>query len=124
MSEFRIEIGATDDFRFLGIEPPVSSTQGDEIVAAIDSHYLGADPKIVFHTYVPEQGPSHSLLGISAEGYFTPNAADRDMEQVARKVARILSKDAAVQVNGEIKAIGFGQDLFGGRSDESVSVNS
>lgn len=121
---YRIEIGATDGFRYIGIEPPVSPEQRDEIGAAINAHYRDADPVVAFDTFSPEQGPSHSLLGIRAEGYYTPNAADNDMEQVARKVVRILSKHATVHMDGEIKAIGFGYNLFGGRSGEAALANS
>lgn len=123
MKKYRIEIGAADDVRHVGIEPPIGEEDQQTINVLLCKHYVGADPVKAFGDVHPEYGPVHTLISLRAdrEFYYTPTAADEDILRLARKIGRLLGEQAEVAINETIKPMQPDCYLFEGRVDTETT---
>jgi len=114
MAEYSIEIGATDGFRYIGIEPPLNNVLIEQIFSVLGSEIemeaVGNGRALSKNT--PYKGPAHSEIAL------TQRQADFSEERVRDIVSKIrvtLERDGhTVMTDPEIKLIGFGRHLFGG----------
>lgn len=115
MTYVRIEVGMTDGFRYLGIQPPLTKEQSEWLKAADFS-----DSKII-QSYVvmePDNGEPYSEAGISTGTDLSFAESHRNIVEAANNIARILViAGDTVHIDEELHSIGFGRHLFGGYAD-------
>lgn len=114
MADVRIELGMTDGFRYLGVQPPLSDEQQRFLEAA-----RFEDPLVAarFSTQTPFHGEPFSETGMITEAFMTPRGADRGIIEIATKIAEVLrSSGDTVEVDERLHPIGFGHYLFGGQA--------
>lgn len=114
MADLRIELGATDGYQYLGIQPPLTEDQLEALqTASADNAHIPTR----FPERRPARGQSYSETGFTTE----VGRDDKDLHMVAHEVARVLRDTGhTVSVNGQIQAIGDGYHLFGGEDETLV----
>jgi hypothetical protein len=111
MSDLRIQVGRTDGFRYIGVQPPLTDEQLERL-----SHAHEADEWVAnnFTLRQPYQGQPYSEAGFMTEW------DDRILEK-AKNVARVLRETGLdIHLDEDIKQIGWGYHFFGGRDREAA----
>jgi len=111
MADFRVEVGATDGYRYVGIQPPLDEEQA-ALLKGIEV------PRFMFPVgngrVEPARGDAYSEVG------FDTSAVNGSAEivKVANGIAEALrSGGHHVGVDETVRAIGFGRFLFGGEAE-------
>lgn len=114
MAEVYIQLGRTDGFRYIGIQPPITD-EHHELLRQAHGEVDGL-PKF-FTIITPHSGEPYSEMSLLADAYLTPDHADTCVIKTAEKLAKVLGASGDTFIIDEgFKPIGYGNDLFGGRS--------
>ncbi len=108
--EARIEVGKTDGFHYLGVQPP-------SVMDGIDVDQL----ELPYAAYITSQstinrGQKNAYADIGYDSSaLPPNRADEAALETAHRLATLISESGglSVTVKPEVLWIGFGKYLFG-----------
>jgi hypothetical protein len=113
-----MEIGRTDGYRYVGIEPPVDDDLRtkifDELGEEVLSEAVGNGRAL--STTTPDNGPAHSELELTSirDDYREAGTT----LQIALSIANTLKEQGhSVTIEKKIRDIGFGHYLFGGQDN-------
>ena len=110
MADINIEIGTSDGYRYLGVQPPLTEDQQRILTEA-----HATDPEIPsnFQTVTPTRGEPFSETSTTSGRFDSTHDATRYMFHVAHKLSALLSEDGSeVEVNGRPQRLGFNRHLF------------
>jgi hypothetical protein len=115
MSNYSMELGQTDGFRYIGVQPPLA----EEDLTALDIARAEDDYTIAhFHEVTPDKGDAYSEAGFSTEGFLSPQGIERATEARMSRIATVLeSQGHTVELDVTPKHIGYGRHLFGGEAN-------
>lgn len=111
--EYRVQIGKTDGFRYVGVQPPFEAQADCENFATILDDELG-DYSHVLSGYIEK--PDHG----DAYTQFTVMGSPDDehlLAGVGNAMDACLYSGQSAQVDEKIRGIGYGYYLFGGRAN-------
>jgi hypothetical protein len=109
ITHVNIQLGCTDGFRYLGVQPPLTEAQSELL-----QHHQSQGEPVPEHWTVrtPHKGPAHSEVGYSS------HIGDERLVEVAEKIASILTDDdTVVHIDKRFRPIGFGHFLFDGQAE-------
>jgi len=114
MGHYSIEIGATDGFRHIGIEPPVDQNQKDQTFKELGQEIEreAIENGRALSVTKPYRRPAHSELTLTCTRYV------ERARRIAQRIGSILEEGGhTVVFNPDIKRISDGYYLFGGQAE-------
>ena len=117
MAEVRIEVGMSDGYRYLGVQPPITNEQRELLKAA---EYSDSSIPDRFGIQHPDIGEPYSQSGITTAAFSTTSEANKAIVRSANNVARVLrlNQDEVI-VDESLHLIGDGRYLFSGEANGS-----
>lgn len=117
MAHYELQMGYTEDYRYVGVKPPPNPELMARITDALPTIVSACPHPQQFHTNEPLHGPSHVELGMTVE------IAERSdgIASVAHKIANVLQAEGHfTSVYTGLKYLGEGAYLFGGRGEQHL----
>jgi hypothetical protein len=114
MSEFSIQLGRTDGFRYIGVQPPVDREISEQILEELGSEieFEAVGNGRALSTNKPFVGPEHSELALT---HHLDDIGDKRVHDIAGQIRTVLEHAGhSLTVDPELHYIGFGRHLFGG----------
>jgi len=115
LADFNIQVGATDGFRYIGIEPPLDAERKELVLGSLGKKTVSeaiGNGRCIDITK-PFKGSAYSEISLTTQILGRPSP-----ESVAVKIADVLSDSGSiVSVDLEPKEIGYGHYLFGGQAE-------
>ena len=111
MAKVNLEVGATDGYGYVGVEPPLSEAQ-----LALLGEAEGVTS--LFVTKRPKKGTPYSETMVGNEESLSRQEAGEKVLKMAHAICVVLRQGGDdVSVDEEIKPIRYGVDLFNSQAD-------
>lgn len=104
--DIRIELGRTDGFRYIGVQPPLTPEQFEAIQAA------EVDVNLGFYARKPFRGQPYTEAGIMTD---LGQGNEHAVAMAHRTAEALRGLGHTVAVAEEFQGIGYGYHLFGGQ---------
>lgn len=110
----RIEVGISDGYAYLGIQPPLNEGQ---LAMLDDARQSDAEIPADFVTVSPlKHGEPYSQASLPVERFGGLNGAAQHMMRVAHRLGRLMGSDSEVVIVPRPQRITRGRYLFGGQA--------